>query len=87
MRNGIGRKYGYFCDYLKYEGEFLNGKINGKGKEYYDNGRIMFEGEYFNGKKYGKGKEYNEKGELIYDGYYLYNHKYKGKLFNKYAYV
>ena len=33
----------------------LNGKITGKGKEYYDNGKISFEGEYLNGKRNGKG--------------------------------
>ena len=31
------------------EGEYLNGKRNGKGKEYYDNGDLKFEGEYLNG--------------------------------------
>ena len=39
-----------------YEGEYLNGEKNGKGKEYYDNGQIKFEGEYLNGKKNGKGQ-------------------------------
>ena len=27
---------------LEFEGEYLNGKRNGKGKEYYDNGTIKF---------------------------------------------
>ena len=36
----------------------LNGKRNGKGKEYDDNGTLQFDGEYLNGEKYGKGKEY-----------------------------
>ena len=40
-----------------YEGEYLNGKRNGKGKEY--NITLYFEGEYLNGKRNGKGKEYN----------------------------
>ena len=35
---------------LKFEGEKLNGKRNGKGKEYYDNGELKFECEYSNGK-------------------------------------
>ena len=39
-----------------FEGEYLNGEINGKGKEYYYNGELEFEGEYLNGKKWnGKG--------------------------------
>jgi len=31
-----------------FEGEYLNGKRNGKGKEYYNNGKLQFEGEYLN---------------------------------------
>ena len=34
-----------------FEGEYLNRKRNGKGKEYYKNGKLKFEGEYFNGKR------------------------------------
>ena len=47
-----------------FEGEYLNGVRNGKGKEYYDNGELIFEGGYLNGKRNGKGKEYNNKGKL-----------------------
>ena len=39
-----------------FEGEYLNGKRHGKGKEYNDKGNIEFEGEYSNGKRQGKGK-------------------------------
>ena len=39
---------------LRYEGEYLNGKRNGKGKEYNHN-ELIFEGEYINGKRNGKG--------------------------------
>ena len=35
---------------LEFEGEYLNGIRNGKGKEYYNNGELKFEGEYLNGK-------------------------------------
>ena len=34
-----------------FEGEYLNGKRNGKGKEYDYNGKLEFEGEYLNGNK------------------------------------
>ena len=37
---------------LKYEGVHLNGKKNGRVKEYYNNGKLKFEGEYLNGKKW-----------------------------------
>ena len=43
---------------IEFEGEYLNGKRNGKGKEYYENGNIEFEGEYLDDKRNGKGKEY-----------------------------
>ena len=39
-----------------FEGEYLNGLKNGKGKEYYKNGQIEFEGEYLYDRKWtGKG--------------------------------
>ena len=36
---------------MKFDGEYLKGKRNGKGKEYYPNNIIKFEGEYLNGKR------------------------------------
>ena len=36
---------------IKNEIDYLNGKRNGKGKEYNYNGILVFEGEYLNGKK------------------------------------
>ena len=40
-----------------FEGEYLNWKRNGKGKEYrFD--KIYFVGEYLNGQRNGKGKQY-----------------------------
>ena len=53
-----------------FEGEYLNGKRNGKGKEYYEYGKLKFDGEYSNGKRNGKGKEYG-KNNFIFDGEYL----------------
>ena len=57
---------------LVFEGEYLNGKKNGKGKEYDVSGNILFEGDYLNGFRDGKGKEYNDdySGKLIYEGEY-----------------
>ena len=59
---------------IKYEGEYLNGEKNGKGKEY-DEDKLIFEGEYLNGEKNGKGKEYDE-DKLIFEGEYLNGKKY-----------
>ena len=47
--NGKVREYNSKSE-LIYEGEYLNGKRNGKGKEY-ENGELIFEGEYLNDKK------------------------------------
>ena len=66
---------------LIYEGEFMNGKRDGKGKEY-NNGELIYEGEYIKGVREGKGKEYNN-GELIYEGEYIKGVKDgKGKEYN-----
>ena len=54
-----------------FEGEYLNGNRNGKGKEYMYNGNLIFEGDYLNGKRNWKGKEYNYYGEMIFEGEYL----------------
>ena len=75
-KNGIGKIYNLKTNELIFEGEFLNGKKKGKGKEYYD-GELIFEGEFLNGKRDGKGKEYYD-GELIFEGEYL-NGKRNGK--------
>ena len=55
---GLGREYKIKTNELIFEGEYLNGKRNGNGKEYYDNEKIKFEGEYKNGLKWN-GKEYD----------------------------
>ena len=71
--NRIGKEYDgkYKNHRLMFEGEFLNGKRNGKGKEYDDfDGKIKFEGEYLNGKRW-KGKEYDVVRNLIFEGEYL----------------
>ena len=64
-------------DNIIFEKKYVNGKLNGKGKEYNFNGKIMFEGEYlYNYKR--KGREYvNER--LEYEGEYLYGIKWNGK--------
>ena len=49
-----------------YEGEYINGKRNGKGKEYFRNGKLQFEGEFKNGKKW-KGKGYDINGNFDYE--------------------
>ena len=50
--NGIGKEYYGYDDTLIFEGEYLNGKRNGKGKEY-DN-YLIYEGVFVNGKRMEK---------------------------------
>ena len=43
-------KFSMHNDKLLYEGSFLNGEKNGKGKEY-NSGRLIFQGDYLKGIK------------------------------------
>ena len=54
--NGMGKIFLLKNNELIFKGEYLKGKRNGKGKEYY-NEKIIFEGIYLNGKRNGKRKE------------------------------
>ena len=62
---GVAKEYNIYNDELIFKGEYLNGKRNGLGKEYYDN-ILLFEGEYLNGKKWN-GKGYNKNGNISYE--------------------
>ena len=62
-----GKEYNVYNDKLLYEGEFLNGIRNGKGKEYDENKHLIFEGQYLKGRRWnGKGYNYdgNEEFEI-----------------------
>ena len=71
--NGKVKEYDYYGE-LEYEGEYLNGKKNGKGKEY-NKGVLEYEGEYLNGLKNGKGKEFDSDGKLISEVEYISGEK------------
>ena len=70
-KDGKGKIYKINTNILIFEGEYLNKEKNGRGKEYYDNGKLKFEGEYWNGERNGKGKEYDSDGKLKFEGEYL----------------
>ena len=59
-----GKNYIFFGvnDEIIFEGEYVNGKRNGKGKEYGNYGKIKFEGEYLNGNRL-IGIEYEKDGK------------------------
>ena len=44
----------YYYDKLAFEGEFLNGKRNGKGKEYDYGGKLIYDSEYLDGERLKK---------------------------------
>ena len=67
IKNGKGflKKYNEDGE-LIFEGEYLNGERNGKGKENDDDGKYVFEGEYLYGKKWN-GKGYNINNDILYE--------------------
>ena len=81
--NGKAKEFSSYDDHLIYEGDYFNGKRNGKGKEYDEDERLKFEGEYLNGKRNGKGKEYDIYGdEIIFEGEYLNGKRWNGKIYD-----
>ena len=67
--------------YLKFEGEYLKGKRNGKGKGKENNiqNKLKFKGEYLNGKRWN-GIEYNHEEGLDYIREYKHGERWgKGK--------
>ena len=67
--NGKVKEYSDTDGTLTFEGEYLDGKRNGIGKEYSYN-TLKFEGEFKNGLRNGKGKEYDDNGKLRFEGEY-----------------
>ena len=49
-----------------YEGEFLNGRRNGQGKEHNKYGKLIFEGEYKDGYRTKNGKDYFSQNKICY---------------------
>jgi len=64
--NGKGKEYFDFDNgQLIFEGEYLNGKRNGKGKEYGYSGKLKFEGEYKNDLRWN-GIGYAPSNNIVY---------------------
>ena len=60
---------------LEYEGEFHNGKKNGKGKQYSEDGKTIFKGIFSNDKPLeGKVITYGENGDIIGENNIKYGH-------------
>ena len=80
--NGLYKKYDNLCRFSLFEGNLVNGEINGKGKEYGKGGILSFEGDYINGKKNGNGKEYFSNGNIKFEGKFKDNMEWEGKGYN-----
>ena len=78
-KDGMEKGKEYDNGELLFEGEYLNGERNGKGKEYKDSyiSKLLFEGEYLKGKKWN-GKiicpDENNQG-FIFEGEYINGQK------------
>ena len=55
---------------IKYEGDFIDDKFEGRGKYFYENGEY-FIGEFKNNLKNGKGIEYYKNGDIKYEGDFI----------------
>ena len=74
-RNGYAKEYNNNDGKLIFEGEYKNGKRNGKGKEYDKYSNLIFDGEYLDGKRWnGHVWEY-DLYNLIFEGEYLNGEK------------
>ena len=74
------RIYDAYNDALIFEGEFLNGRKNGKVKEFDDFLKLEFKkGFLYRSKWNGKWKELYFEGRLTFEGKYLNGKKVKGK--------
>jgi len=78
-KDKIAKEYRILNNNIIYEGEYLNGKRHGKGKEFYETGELRYEGEYLNGKRKGKGKEFYIIGSLLFEGEYSNGNRWNGK--------
>ena len=83
-KKNYGKEYIGKTVTLAYEGEYKNGKRNGKGKEYNLEGQLEYEGDFKNGKRDGIGKLYSKGTILVYEGEYKNGKRNgKGKSFQK----
>ena len=69
LENGNG-KVNEYDENLRYDGEYLDGKRHGKGKEFNSIGSLIYEGNFSKGEWNGFGKK-NINDELVYEGEFL----------------
>ena len=71
IKDGKGNIKEFLFTNERFEGEYLNGKRNGKGKVYDFECNVVFEGEYLNGERNGKGIEYDYENDIKSEYEYL----------------
>ena len=78
FRKSKGKQIKYVT-FLIYEGEYRDGKKEGKGKEF-NKLKIIpeYEGEFKNGKREGKGKKFNDSGNIIFEGEFKEGKEFSG---------
>ena len=69
-KNGFGKEFSLETNKLIFEGEYINNRRNGKGKEYYKEGHLKLVGEYLKGNLI-KAKEFYFNGKIKFEGNYL----------------
>ena len=84
--NKITREYKDINNKLIFEGKYLNGERNGKGREY-DLDILAFQGKYINGQKNGRGIEFYDDGAIKFEGYYLNGKRWNGNIYDKISYT
>ena len=63
---------------IKYEGNFINGKKEGNGKYYWEDGQHYI-GQFNNGLRHGKGIEYYKNGKIKKKGKFSFG-SFKGNI-------
>ena len=73
--NGKGQLYldHYLGQYLFYEGNFVDNKLSGNGKMFYQNKDIFYEGQFENNDINGKGIKYYKNGKIKNEGIFSNN--------------
>ena len=94
---GYGKEFNHRFneDKVDFEGEYKNGKRNGKGKEYFNDNivslfsdndfnenTIKYEGNYYDGEREGEGIEYFENGKIKFKGEFTNGKKKNGVGYN-----
>ena len=69
VKDGKGKEY-YSNGNIKYDGEFINDKREGKGKFIWEDGEYYI-GEWKDALKHGKGIIYYSNGNIKYDGNFI----------------